>query len=476
MLKLPRIYSWLGLNLLVLVNLQAESFTERFEQLWEAASAEQRYALLYDLPKGGDLHNHAPGSNRPEWMLAIAKDPKRNGGDTLWTRIRFASPLDAIAPPVFCHTIRNVSYNALPPEVQAEYVRLDQLTEAEETIWADAFRLESEGEGRSEFFNVIWERLGDTLTNPQIRLELLTDNIKAFAAEGVCYWEPQYGPQDLCTNDGEPISIAKGVAMTEARLAEPDIQETGMVIRFQKTILRFAPNAEQLTRDLYAFVDKYKGRWVGLNMAGIEEKGQGYPERFREVLRELRAKYPTMPLSFHAGEMDGPDKNIRETLLLGATRIGHGVNILGDPDTLLHLQMSDRVLIEINLISNQLLEYVLDINKHPFPELLRTGVPVCLNTDDRGMWDSNMTDEYFTAMKHFNLSWPELTQLARYSLEHAFVEDPVKTTLLEDYEKRLIAFEKRYSRGTIKNTLNSLNKIEPVTYGYAKRTWGLSFE
>ena len=304
----------------------------------------------------------------------------------------------------------------------------------------------------------------------------MADNIKAFAAEGLSYWEPQFGPQDLYSNDGDPISIADGVKLIEERLVEPDLVETGMEVRFQKTILRFAPDAEQIARDLYAFVDEYKGRWVGLNMAGIEEKGQGYPERFKEILRELRATYPTMPLAFHAGEMDGPDKNIRETLLLGATRIGHGVNILGDPDTLLLLQMSDRVLIEINLISNQLLEYVLDIKKHPFPELLRTGVPVCLNTDDRGMWDSNLTDEYYTAMVNFNLSWPELIQLARYSLQHAFVEAPMKTKLLANYEKRIKEFEKKYAEKSIESALNSLEEVEPVTYGYAGSKWGLSFD
>lgn len=454
----------------------AESFAKRFAALWEAASTEQRYQLLYELPKGGDLHNHAPGSNISEWMLAIVKDPARCGGDVFWTRLNFGSPLDAIAPPAFCHTVRNFVYNALPPEAQAEYIRLDELTTEQERIWCDAFRLESEGEGRSEFFNVIWTRFGDVFTNPQFRLELMADNIKAFADEGLIYWEPQFSAHQFITNDGKPISVADGVAMIEERLAQPDIVETGMVTRFQRTILRFAPNAEEITRTLYAFVDAYRDRWVGLNMAGIEENGHGYPERFIGVLRELRAKYPGIPLAFHAGEMDGPDKNIRKTLLLGATRIGHGINILEDPDTLLLLQLTGDTLIEINLISNQLLEYVDDIEKHPFPELLRTGVPVCLNTDDRGMWDSNMTDEYFTAMSHFNLSWEELTALAENSLRYAFVEEPAKQELLDRYAENVSAFEEKYANGSIEDALAQLKEVEPVAYGYAKAKWGIAFE
>jgi adenosine deaminase CECR1 len=476
MLSSHRLSICLTITLIASAGLRAASFEKRFEAIWEAATPKQRYTLLYDLPKGGDIHNHSPGSNRPEWMLAIAKDPERCGGDTFWTRMNFSSPMDAIAPIAFCHTIRNLSYELLPPESQAEYLRLDQLTPEQEKIWADAFRLEADGEGRTEFFDVIWTRLGDVLNNPHLRLELMADNMKAFAAEGLSYWEPQFGPQDLYTNTGEPISITEGVKMIEERLAQPDLVATGMEARFQKTILRFHPQAEQIARDLYAFVHEYKGRWVGLNMAGIEEKGQGYPERFTDVLRELRVIYPTMPLAFHAGEMDGPDRNIRETLLLGATRIGHGLNILGDPDTLLLLQMSDRVLIETNLISNQLLEYVSDMSKHPFPELLRTGVPTCLTTDDRGIWDSNMTDEYYTAMLHYNLSWPELISLARNSLQYAFVETPVKEKLLKEYEERIQRFEERYAGGSIESAFKKLDNVTPVTYGYAQDSWDLKFD
>jgi hypothetical protein len=37
-------------------------------------------------------------------------------------------------------------------------------------------------------------------------------------------------------------------------------------------------------------------------------------------------------------------------------------------------------LVEINLISNLLLEYINDYSEHPFPEYLRTGIPVALSS------------------------------------------------------------------------------------------------
>ncbi len=469
-----------GILLVVLVGVAvapagAAGFGPRFEELLARCTPAQLYALLYDLPKGGDLHNHAYGSHRPEWLLAVLTDPARNGGDEFYARARFADPPDAIEPSMLYRTVRRRTWEQLPPAVRATYVPVGALTPTERAEWCDAFRLDRPGEGRHEFFANIWTRLGDTGSNPQVRLELLAENIKAFAAEGLCYLETQSGADGFIANDGRALTPAEGAACYRERLARPDVAATGLVVRLQEAILRHTPVAEQDLRESYAFVSAHRDLWVGLNLVGLEESGRGYPLRFLETFRELRRSHPTLPLSIHAGEMDGPDSHIRDTLLLGATRIGHGVNILKDPDTLLLLQQSRRALIEVNLISNRLLEYVPDLAQHPFPELLRTGVPVCLNTDDRGMWDSNMTDEYYTAVTTFRLTWDEVVALGRNSLVHAFVQPEVKERLLAAYDARLAAFEANYGAGTTDEAIARLAAVQPVAYGYARRTWGLDF-
>ena len=116
-------------------------------------------------------------------------------------------------------------------------------------------------------------------------------------------------------------------------------------------------------------------------------------------------------------------------MLLGADRIGHGFNLISDPQTLVQMRHGP-YLIEINLISNLLLEYVSELSQHPFPEYLRLGVPVALATDDRGMWDSTMTDEYFVAVKSFNLNWDELRLLIKNSIQYSFLTSDSKSRLL----------------------------------------------
>jgi adenosine deaminase CECR1 len=88
------------------------------------------------------------------------------------------------------------------------------------------------------------------------------------------------------------------------------------------------------------------------------------------------------------------------------------------------------------------------------------------------MWDSNLTDEYYTAVTTYNLSWDELIQLGRNSLTYSFVQADVKVKLLADYEGAVAAFAAKFLTG---DTQAGLAAIKPATYGYARRTWGFAF-
>ncbi len=465
-MRLPLLF--LGLALTV----SAAPFSARFEEIKRSATPAQLYTFLYALPKGGDLHNHLGGSARSEWWFAVATDPARNGGDTFYTRTRFHATPGTGVTLILYHTVRQHGYDALSAELKADYTRLDRLTPEQKHAWLDSLRLDHTGEGREEFFEWIWPRLGQLGSNLPVVGEILVEIIKAYGAEGMRYLETQQGAMGFVDNAGQSIPPADVAAYFRQRLAQPDAVASGVTVRLQSTVLRFLPRAEQQLEDLYRFVDAHRDLWVGINMAGIEENNKGHPARFLAKYRELRRTIPTLALSIHGGEMDWNDSHVRDTLLLGASRIGHGLNLIRDPDTLLLLQQTRRVLVEINLISNQLLEYTPDLASHPFPEYLRTGIPVCLNTDDRGMWDSNLTDEYYTAVTAFNLSWDELVQLGRNSLAFSFAQPEVKAKLLADYESAVAAFEKKFTTGDLAAALAS---VKPVTYGYAKRKWGFEF-
>jgi adenosine deaminase CECR1 len=448
-----------------------------FEEVKATATPTQLYTFLYALPKGGELHNHLGGSARSEWLweAALAQQTK---GYTYYTKVRIQNCLEygtnEYGRNPYLLLFKNIpssDYEKLDSCQKSEYKRLQDLDSRERSAWLSSLRLDLAGEGRDEFFEAQWRRIDGLLENPQITCEILHRNMEAFGKEGVAYLETQTELEGFRNADGSPISIDEMADRYRSCLASPEAKASGVEVRLQNSLVRFTPNAEAQLKELYAQNDRFRDLYVGINMVGREDNGKGYPLRFLPVLRELRKHYPDIPLSIHAGETDEPDFHIRDTLLLGAMRIGHGVNLIDDPQTLVLLRHGP-YLVEVNLVSNLLLEYVSDFSQHPFPEYLRIGVPVALGTDDRGMFDSNMTDEYYIAVHEFNLSWEELVRIGRDSLLHSFVDEPTRQRLVAAYDQRIRGFADRYR----KNGWAALKDVKPVSYSFTCRHYKLCLQ
>jgi adenosine deaminase CECR1 len=458
----------LGLNLGVM---QSGEAAERwFEDVKATATPVQLYRFLYAMPKGGDLHNHLGGAVRSEWFWDAAMAAERRGY-VYYTRVRIMNctpyghdEFGAAKALLFFKDIQASQFEALDACGKSEFKRLQDLDPREKQAWLDSMRLDQSYEGRNEFFEAIWARINNLLQNPHLICDVLVRSLDAFGREGVVYVETQQGLQGALKPDGAPYSVEETAAIYRQCLASPRARSTGVEVRFQNPLLRYLPDAEQRLKDLYAITDRHRDLYVGVNMVGREDNGKGYPLRFLPVLRELRRKYPDINLSIHAGEVDEPNYHIRDTLLLGAQRIGHGVNLITDPETMV-LMRNGPYMIEINLISNLLLEYVSDYSRHPFPEYLRIGIPVALSTDDRGMWDSNMSDEFYVAVREFNLSWEEIVKLGRNSLYYSFLDAPTKERLLAGYDKRMTLFAEAFQR----KGWDALGDAKPVSYGFLCR-------
>lgn len=448
-----------------------------FEEVKATATPQQLYTFLYALPKGGDLHNHLEGAILAEWMweAAIAQEQR---GYVYYTKVRINNCKDygtnefGREPYLLLFVnIRASSHQKLSDCEKSEYKRLQDLDAREKTAWLNSMRLDQAFEGRDEFFNAHWTRIAEVLDNPYLIADILYKNMEAFGKEGMVYLECQIAIDGYVHPDGNPFTTDEVAKIFRERLAAKDAVATGVTVRFQNSLLRFTPYAEERLRQLYALVDKYRDLYVGINMVGREDNDKGYPLRFLPVLRELRHRYPDINLSIHAGEVDEPNFHIRDTLLLGAKRIGHGVNLITDADTML-LMRHGPYMVEINLVSNLLLEYVDKYSQHPFPEYLRTGIPVALSTDDRGMWDSNLSDEYFVAVKEFNLSWEEMVQLGRNSLYYSFLDQPTKQRLLAAYDKRVQNFAQQFqSKGWA-----AFKDVKPVSYSFMCKHYQLCLQ
>jgi len=429
----------------------APATADWFDDIRDNGSREDLYRVLYYMPKGGDLHNHLSGAVFSEWWYELALAQKERGYE-YYTKVRIANCREyggnEFGGAPYYLMFRNITardYAALDECEKGEYKRLEDLDEREKAAWMDGLRLDKDYEGRDEFFQTHWQRLNALYLNPYLQAETAAVNLKAYAAENVAYVEYQIAGGPYVGPDGNLMPANEAFEILRQRLAQKDVSDTGVTVRFQLAILRFLPNAEDHLRGVYKLVHDNSDLFVGVNLVGREDNDKGYPRRFLPVLRELRHQYGDVRLSIHAGEVDEPNSHVRDTLLLGADRIGHGINLITDDDMML-LMRHGPYLVEINLISNLLLQYINDYSEHPFPEYLRTGIPVALSTDDRGMWESTMTDEFFVAVTEFRLSWDEIRTLGRNSLEHSFVAADIRQGLLDAWETRLDRYGRDLSR------------------------------
>jgi aminodeoxyfutalosine deaminase len=168
---------------------------------------------------------------------------------------------------------------------------------------------------------------------------------------------------------------------------------------------------------------------VGFGLGGPE---QGVPRaQFRDVFERARALgLRSVP---HAGESTGP-QTIRDSLdVLEAVRIGHGISAAQDASLLAELVERD-VVLEVCPTSNVCTRAVPSLAEHPFPRLREAGVRVTLNTDDPGMFDTDLNREYLVAHQVFGLDAAALAELARESVRASFASDATRQRVLAEID------------------------------------------
>ena len=215
---------------------------------------------------------------------------------------------------------------------------------------------------------------------------------------------------------------------------QPDAEPACSVqIRFLFQVLRAFPPQQVFAQTLLGFeVASADPTVVGINFVQPEDDYMSMSEYHRQMLMldYLHSVYPKVHISLHAGEIapglvapEGLRFHIREAVDLGhAERIGHGVDVMyeDDPQALLK-EMADRhIMAEINLTSNDVILGV-KAPMHPLPSYREAHVPVALSTDDEGVSRIDLTNEYTRAALEYGLTYSELKDMARTSLEHSFL-------------------------------------------------------
>jgi len=175
---------------------------------------------------------------------------------------------------------------------------------------------------------------------------------------------------------------------------------------------------------------------VGFDLAGEEA---GHPAKHHIDAFQL-VKRMNFSITIHAGESFGPESIWQALQYCGAHRIGHGTRLVedmvlyeGKPISLGPLAqyvLDHRVPIEVCLSSNVHTGATPELARHPFPHYLAKGYRVTLNTDNRLMSRTSMTDEYMLAVKHFGCTLDQLEKLCINGMKSAFANYDERIALI----------------------------------------------
>ncbi len=141
-------------------------------------------------------------------------------------------------------------------------------------------------------------------------------------------------------------------------------------------------------------------------------------------------------VTIHAGEAYGPESIHQALHYCGSHRIGHGTRLREDGD-LLNYVNDHRIPLEICLLSNVQTGAVKDIDDHPFRFYLDLGLRVTLNTDNRLITKTTMTDEYYLAATKFKLSPQNILDLVINGIKSAFIPYEFKRDFLRKTKEKV---------------------------------------
>lgn len=157
-----------------------------------------------------------------------------------------------------------------------------------------------------------------------------------------------------------------------------------------------------------------------VDLAGDEA---GFPTAsFRNVFDYARRL--DYPYTIHAGEC-GSVQSILDAVEMGASRIGHGIAMMGNPGVQ-KLLADKRIGVEMCPISNYQTKALQPGMIYPIREFAKAGVLTTMNTDNRTVSNTSIANEMEFLHENFGITEEELRQYQLNAIDVAFCDDAMK--------------------------------------------------
>ncbi|XP_078541059.1 N6-Methyl-AMP deaminase [Lissotriton helveticus] len=259
------------------------------------------------------------------------------------------------------------------------------------------------------------------------------DVIKEFADDGVKYLELRSTPREESSTGMVKRTYVEAILEGIKQSKEEGVD---IDVRFLLAIDRrggpeFAKDTVKLAEEFFLSSD---GIVLGLDLSGDPTVGHG--RDYMDILAEARRC--GLRLALHISEI--PDQNAETELLLSIPpdRIGHGTflsSAVGGAFDMEAYVKQHQIPLELCLTSNVKGKTVPSYDKHHFGYWYKMGHPLVLCTDDKGVFATDLSQEYQLAASTFELNPAQIWDLSYKSIDYVFASDDVKSNLREKWKE-----------------------------------------
>ncbi|MGK2881612.1 MAG: adenosine deaminase [Mycobacterium sp.] len=263
--------------------------------------------------------------------------------------------------------------------------------------------------------------------------------VEDLAADSVVYAEVRFAPE-LHIDRGLSLDDVVDAVLAGFADGEKAASAEGKTttVRCLVTAMRHAARSREIAELAVRFRDRGV---VGFDIAGAEA---GYPPtRHLDAFEYMRSSIARFTI--HAGEAFGLPSIHEAIAFCGADRLGHGVRIVDDVEMLddgtaklgrlATLLRDKRVPLELCPSSNVQTGAVQSIADHPFDRLARLRFRVTVNTDNRLMSDTTMSQEMLRLVEAFGYGWSDLERFTINAMKSAFIAFPERLAIIDEVIK-----------------------------------------
>ena len=276
------------------------------------------------------------------------------------------------------------------------------------------------------------------MQRPQDIIRVARECAVDLAQDEVVYAEVRMAPE-LLTEKGLSLSQAIEAILKGFREGESEALVAGRTIRVTLLLCGMRQNA--LSQEVAELTVKYRDKGVvGFDIAGPED---GFPPSDQldtfEYLRRENAHF-----TIHAGEAYGLPSIWEAIQLCGAERLGHGVRIIDDIDLnhtpprlgrLAAYVRDRRIPLEMCPSSNIQTGAAANFADHPIGDLAKLRFRITVNTDNRLMSATSMTNEMSELVNAFNWTFQDLQRVTINALKSSFIPFEERLAIIENVVK-----------------------------------------